>query len=281
MKALVLLLLACAIIGGGYYFTYELFIKPEKLLREEKLLPPEPPPPDPTLPEYEKALKVHKSGKLVDARTALEFFIEHFPESSKLEEARDLLGEVNTKIMFSPVPSPEKQLYIVRSGDVLNRVAAKTKSTAELIMRSNNLTGTMLRIDQKLWVPPTQFSMTISRKRSKVVLFRDNKYFKQYPIRSWPAIAAKKAAAGPQPKLTSRVTERIAWFEGQRVIFTDKGYAEASHWIALSLPSYTLYGEPAPGDTKAQKPPAGIAIAPEAAAELAAMLSKNDPVSIE
>ena len=280
MKALVILLLACAIFSGAAYFTYELYIKPDKMLREEKLLPPEPPPPDPTLPEFDKAVKVVKSGKLVESRTALEFFIEHFPESTKLDEARDLLGDVNIKIMFSPVPSPEKQLYIVRSGDVLNRVAAKTKSTAELIMRSNNLNGTMLRIEQKLWVPPTEFSMTISRKRNKVVLFRDNKFFKQYPIRSWPALA-KKATTGPQPKLTARVTERIAWFEGQRVIFTDKGYAQASHWIALSLPSYTLYGEPAADDAKAQKPPAGIALAPEAAAELAAMLSKNDPVSIE
>jgi LysM repeat protein len=280
VKALVILLLACAILAGGAFFTYELFIKPEKMLREEKLLPPEPPPPDPTLPEFEKALKVHKSGKLIEARTALEFFIEHFPESSKLEEARDLLGDVNTKILFSPVPSPEKQLYIVRSGDVLNRVAAKTKSTAELIMRSNHLTGTMLRIDQKLWVPPTQFSITISRKRNKIVLFRANKYFKQYPIRSWPPVSAKKAAAPPQ-KLTGRVTERIAWYEGQRVIFIDKGYNEATHWIQLSIPGYTIYGEPAPGDTKAQKPPSGIVIAPEAAAELAAMLSKNEPVSIE
>ena len=280
MKALVILLLACAIFSGAAYFTYELYIKPDKMLREEKLLPPEPPPPDPTIPEFEKAAKVAKSGKLIEARTALESFIEHFPESTRLEDARDLLGDVNTRILFSPVPAPEKQLYIVRSGDVLNRVAAKTKSTAELIMRSNNLTGTMLRIDQKLWVPPTQFSLVISRKRNKVVLFRDGRYFKQYPIRTWPALA-RKTTTGPPPKLTARVTERIAWYEGQRVIFTDKGYAESSHWIALSLPSYTLYGEPAAGDTKAQKPPAGIAIAPEAAAELAAMLSKNDPVSIE
>ena len=93
MKALVLLLLACAIAGGVYYFADELFLKPERLLKEEKLRPPEPPPPDPTLPEFEKAVKAHKSGKLVEARTALEFFIEHFPESSKIEEARDLLGE--------------------------------------------------------------------------------------------------------------------------------------------------------------------------------------------
>ena len=278
MKALVLLLLACAIAGGVYYFADELFLKPERLLKEEKLRPPEPPPPDPTLPEFEKAVKAHQAGKLVEARTALEFFIEHFPESSKIEDARDLLGEVNTRIMFSPMPSPEKQLYVVRSGDVLNRVAAKTKSTAELIMRSNNLSGTMLRIDQKLWVPPTQFSITISRKRNKVVLFRANKFFKQYPIRSWPAVAKK---AGPPQKHTGRVTERIAWFEGQRVIFIDKGYSQATHWIQLSIPGYTLYGELPADDPKPQKPPSGITIAPEAAAELAAMLSKNDPVSIE
>ncbi len=281
LKILSILLLASAIFGGAWYWTYDLFIRPKKLLEHEKTLPPPPPPLDVTLPEFEKAMAPKRQGNWIEARAALQEFVENYGDSTKLDEAREALGEVNTRLVFSPAPAPEKVLYVVRSGDVLNKVAARTRTTPELIMKANHLTGTMLRVDQKLWVPPTAFSVLISRKRDKVVLQNNGGFFKQYAIRSWPPQHGKKVASGPLPKLTGRVTGKLAWVDGQRVIFTDKGYEHASHWIQWSIPGYTLYGEPVPGDAAAQKPPAGIALAPEAMPELAALLRKNDPVTLE
>jgi len=172
LKTLFLLLLSAAIFGGGWYYTDKLFRAPERALTEEKLQPPPPPPPDDSLPELAKALAIVKEEKWIEARTALETFVDHWPDSTKIEEARDALGEVNARILFTPVPAPEKQLYVVRSGDVLTRVAARTKSTPEVIMRANNLSTVNLRIDQKLSVPPIDFSVVVSRKRNKVVLVR-------------------------------------------------------------------------------------------------------------
>jgi LysM repeat protein len=278
LKTLFLLLLSAAIFGGGWYYTDKLFRAPERAMKEEKLAPPLPPPPDESLPELAKALAIKKAERWLEARTALEAFVDQWSDSTKLDEAMDALGEVNARILFTPVPAPEKQLYIVRSGDVLTRVATRTKSTPELIMRANNLSTINLRIDQKLSVPATDFSVVISRKRNRVVLSNGGRYFRQYAIRSWPPQAAGKGGGAP-PRLNGKVAGKLSWANGQLVNFTEKGYAEASHWIQLTLGAYTLHADSA--DPKAHKPPSGVALAPEALPDLATVLRKGDPVVIE
>lgn len=283
MKALFILILACAIFGTAGYFTYELFVHPQIELQRERTAPATPAPADPTLPDLNKALALKEKAQLLEARHALEDFLERFPESTALDQAREALGDVNTRIFLSPVPAPEKQLYIVKSGDVLNRVAGRTKTTAELLVKANDLQGTMLRIGQKLYVPPANFSLVISRKHSKVTVLNDGRFFKQYAIREWPPAIANAKKTGAFAKQGGKVMDKIAWLDGNRVIFSDKGYAQATHWINISIPHCTLYSEaPAGADSKtASKPPSGIAIAPQAAAELAAMLSRGNPVTLE
>ena len=289
MKAFFLIVLAIAILGTGAYFTYEMFILPKKALQKEKSLPPPPPPPDPTVGEFEKAKAVRQTGKLLEAREALAGFVERYPESSKIDEAKSLLGDLNTDLFLSTRPAPEKELYIVRPGDVINRVAHKLKVTPELLMRANSLEGTMLRIGQKLTVSPADFSVVISRKKDKVTLLNKGRFFKQYAIHSWPPLHAKKPpVAGqralPLPKQTGKVKDKIAWLNGQRVIYTDKGFWTAKFWIEINLSGCTLYPDPGEGapDTPNSKPPnGGIALAPDALTELGALLSKDDPVTLE
>ena len=288
MKALIILVLASMVFGAGGYFTYEMFIHPKVALEEEKHLPPLPPPPDPSLPDFERAVAVRENGTLLEAREALSAFVEHNPQSTKIDEARDLLGEVNTAIFLSPVAAPEKEAYIVQRNDVIGRVAMRMHTSAELLMRANNLPSAMLHIGQKLTVSQGEFSLVISRKTDKVVLLNKGRFFKQYTVRSWPPIHAKKAIAGrkappPMPKQAGKVTEKLAWFNGARVLFSDKGYVNATHWIQINIPGCTLYGDPGTSaDAANAKPPGGgIALPPDAPAELAAILNKGAPVTLE
>lgn len=283
MKALIILLVAVAVFGSAGYFTYRLFIQPEQALKQEKLLPPTPPPPDTTVPEFNKCVAIRKSGQLLQARDAFYAFIEQNPQSSKIEEAKNLLGDINTEIFLSPVAAPEKEVYIVKQGDVINRVAGKMKTTGEMIMRANHLTGSMLRIGQKLMVAPGEFSVVINRKQDKVIVLNKNRFFKQYPILGWPPALAKKTDGKPTPpiaKQAGKVTERIAWLNGTRVTFADKGYNESTHWIQINIGHCTLHSV---ADEKAEgRPPGGgIVLSPKALSELAALLKKGDPVTLE
>ena len=102
-------------------------------------------------------MAIRKSGKVVEARDALYAFIEHNPESSKTEDAKNLLGEINTDILLSTMAGAGKaDLHRAeRRRDQPGR-AATGRPPANCIVRANNLQGPMLRIGQKLAISPAR-----------------------------------------------------------------------------------------------------------------------------
>src|SRR5437868_12979695 len=165
MKWLFVLVLAVIIFGGAAFFGYNILFKQEIAVQKEQRgeIKAEPTP-DISLPEFQAAAKLRQDGKLAEARDALSAFIQKYPTGLHVEEAKDLLGEVNIDILLSRYPSPEKEEYIVKPGDVLQRVANKVKSTPELIMRMNNLNGTMLHIGEHLLISHPDFAIVVQRK---------------------------------------------------------------------------------------------------------------------
>lgn len=292
MKALVIILLTAAIFGGAYYATWTLYLKPKEALLAEKARGPASPPPDPTLPEFNKRVAAQDTQTPLEARNMWNDFIERYPESSRIDEAKDYLGRLNIHIYLSPIESPEKTVYAVKSGDVITIVAKKFKTTPELIMRANSMNGSMLRIGQKLLIPPSEFSLSISRRKKIVTLLSKGKFFKQYSILAMPVPKGgtpnPKAAATPRPpKVTGHVADRIAWVNGQRVNFTDKEYSRADYWVMVVPGGHSVYCEiPAapgsPAGTPSQHPIGGgyLMAAPDVR-EMAALLKKNDPVTID
>jgi hypothetical protein len=287
VKALFIILLAIVVLGGGAYSTYVMYIRPKKALEAEKALPPPPPPPDPTVPEFEKVQAIAKSGKDREAREALAAFVERYPESTKADEAKDLLGALNSAFFLSPKPAPEKGVYLVKPGNVITRVAAGLKISPELLMRMNKLKKDGLQIGQKLYYAPADFSVVINRKRGKVVLLNQGRFFKQYPIRGWPPNHPKIALGAKQPKQLGKVRNKVAWAaDDKQVNFTEPAYWEedTKFWIEINIPGCTLYGEPdenAPETPRSRPPNGGISLDQEAINELAAFLSKEDVVTLE
>src|SRR5580700_6193392 len=192
MKWLFVLFLAIIIFGGAAWFGYNFVFKEDIQVRKEQRgeVTPEPRA-DMTLPEFQEAAKLRQDGKIPEARAALTAFIQRYPTGQHVDEAKDLLGEINIDVLLSRTPSPEKQEYIVKPGDVLAKVARKVKSTPELIMRMNNLSGTMLHIGDRLLVSHPDFSIVIQRKAKLVVLLEHGAFFKQYHVRD-EKLAAKQ-----------------------------------------------------------------------------------------
>ena len=272
LKALVILGLAGAVFGSAGWFAYQLFVKPNHVPVEEMHAPIQPP--DPSLPELDKALALKKARKLVEARTSLEQFLENYPFSTKLKEAREALGRVNTDIFFSAVPAPEKIRYEVRSGDALAKIERKLKTTREMLMRCNNLDDpTRLRIGQILMVNQPDFSVIIDRKEQTLIVLNHLRFFKQYKAASWNVPPVKKGME--KVAISAKVTEKIAWRDGARVAFGTKEYDGSQRWVEINAKGYTLYTE------GGQKPQAGIGFAPDDMEELSTLLGKNVPVLIQ
>ena len=278
MKWLFVLLLALVIFGGAAWFGYNTFVKEEIEFKKEQRgeVPPEPVP-DFSLPEFQAAAKLRQEGKLAEARDALIAFIQKYPAGLHLGEAKDLLGEVNVDILLSRYPSPEKTEYVVKPGDVLAKIARKLKTTPELIMRMNNMSGTMLRIGERLLISRPDFSIAIQRKANLVVLLNHGVFFKQYHVRE-----AKLPPKQP-PTITAKVAETMAFKGGKRVGLGSKEYIGSTRWIRFAgAPAYTLYSTPdaAHPNLDQPPPPSGLGLAASDVEELSGLVNNGTSVTI-
>ncbi len=278
MKWLLVLLLALIIFGGAAWFGYNSFVKEEMAVKKEQRGEVTPAPaPDISLPEFQAAAQLRQEGKLAEARDALVVFIQKYPGGLHVEEAKDLLGEINVDILLSRYPSPEKTDYVVKSGDVLAKISRKLKTTPELIMRMNNMSGTMLHIGEHLLISHPDFSIVIQRKANLVVLLNHGAFFKQYHVRE-----AKLSPKQPS-KITAKVAETMAWKDGKRVGLGSKDYISSTRWIRLAgAAAYTLYSMPdsAHPNLDQPPPPVGLGLAASDVEELGSLVNNHTPVTI-
>jgi len=283
LKALVVVALTALVFGGGGYATYLYFMETEIKLAKDKggPVPLTPELQDPTLVEYQKCLQIDAVGDPLATRRAYLEFIDAYPDSSKFEEARNRLGAIQVALLLSPRATPEKDVYVVKSGDSLTKVSHRLKTSQELLVEINRIEGVNLRVGQRLYSVPAQFSAVIDRPSSKVIVLKAGEFFAQYPIvatQGSAKIGAQKK--GVPPPLAAKVHDKPAWNAGVRLNFGEKGFQAASHWIVLQPPNHTLYAVPADPAENAPKPTSGYGLAPDAVRELSALLQKNDTVTI-
>lgn len=272
-RALVLLSLTAAILGGSAYFAYELYWKPRQLDLEDKrtfAAKPPAPPPDFSLPSFEKAMEVQKTGDREAFRAALTEFLANYPTSPNTAKAKATLGALNSEAVFSPAIPGDKTPYTVSHGDSLARIAARTKTEANLIYRANNLETINLSVGQQLFIPRLQMSLTINRAAKTVTLYNKGEFFKEYQ-----AMALKTPGLAAGKPVQTKVADRIALKGANRVAFGDKAYPEAERWILLSAASLAIRAQPEGG-----QPPPGIILSPADLEEIFLLVSRGTPVTI-
>jgi hypothetical protein len=151
------------------------------------------------------------------------------------------------------------------------------KTTPALIMRMNNMSGTMLHIGEHLLISHPDFSILIQRKANLVVLLNRGVFFKQYHVRE-----AKLSPKQPS-KITAKVAETMAWKGGKRVGLGSKDYSSSTRWIRFAgAPGYTLYSMPDSAHPSLDQPPppVGLGLTASDVEELSSLVNNRTPVTI-
>ncbi len=281
LKFLIVLVLATAIFGTAGFFAYLLYIKPEKVDREEAKLVAEAPPPTPvpdySLAPFKKLMAVVDAGPSVEGRDALLTFIAQYPKSTKLAEAKAALGEMNMQFVFTSMAAPDKVDYVVVAGDSLVKVASKTKSNAELILRSNNLASIDLAIGQSLRIPAVAMTLVLDRPTKTLSLVNKGQLFKEYPLLAMEV----PAAIGKGPAATT-VKDKVAIKGAGRVAFGTKDYVGSERWLMLGAGNMVIRGRPEPDANGQPTPmPPGIVVSQEDIEEIFPLVTRGTAVTIQ
>jgi hypothetical protein len=135
---------------------------------------------------YQEAVRLLAMGAQPEGVKQLHELMVLYRESSRYEEAKRIVGEINVDRLLSKEPAPGKAEYIVKSGDALTRIANKAKSTIGYIMHVNGRMGSGLQKGDQLIVCPLEFSIVVKLSDKTVTLrSAEGKFFKDYPLLSY------------------------------------------------------------------------------------------------
>lgn len=276
-RFLAVVLVAAAILGGSAYFAYDLFWKPRLLEAQEKqrmeFEKSQPPPPHPGIAAFQGLAEKLKTASPSEGQALIETFLEQYPDAPGVSEARRVLGALNARELFSPLPGEHKAPYTVIRGDALAKIATKTKSGAELIYVVNDLQTINLQIGQELQIPELDIRVAINRAEKTLTVTNHGKFFREYPL-----IGATIPRLADGTTLEAAVTDKIATVNGKRVAFGDKTYGESERSVLLGPGGAVIRTPPAQETNEAL--PSGILMAPEDFREVFVLLSRGTPVTI-
>jgi len=94
------------------------------------------------------------------------------------------IGDINTALLFSDRPMPEKGKHRIAAGDVIGKLTKKYGCTQEYLLKTNGIDKPeQLRIGREIWVMKNPaFELTVFKKGGSAVLTLNGQFFKRYPI---------------------------------------------------------------------------------------------------
>lgn len=186
--------------------------------------------------QYQHARVLESEGKLAEARALLQPLADDGGASDKV---LDLLGEIDTKILFTAAPAPEKADYTIASGDSLGKLAQKFGATVDLIKKSNHLTRDLIRVGDRLRVYQGHFAVSINKTANELRLTDNGKFFKRYRVGTGEY---SKTPVG-EFKITARIANPPWWrSDGKTIPYGDPENILGTHWLGLNVPGYGIHG---------------------------------------
>ncbi len=222
----------------------------------------------------QQAATLKGEGKLSDARALLEPLAAGTNTSDK---TLTLLGQIDSEVILSPSPAPEKVDYTVAAGDSLGKLAKKYGTTVELIKKSNGLTRDVIRIGDRLRIYQCHFTVDVSKTANTLTVSDNGKFFKRYRVGTGQF---SKTPVG-QFKVTSRI-ENPPWYraDGQAIPYGDPQNILGTHWLGLNVPGYGIHGTWDTNSIGKQSSAGCIRLLNDDVGELYVMLPIGTPVTI-
>jgi len=183
-----------------------------------------------------------KEGNLFKAREIYSKVIEEHPDSLFVETAQNEMEKLNLKILFSPIKTENSQVYVVKEGDALRKIAKKYNTTVELIMKSNHLKTDLIRPGQRLKVTTAKFAIITDKSQNMLTLKADEDILKMYRVST--------GLDGSTPTGKFKIVNKLVdppWFKAGAIVPSGSpANILGSRWMGLSIDGYGIHGTTEP-----------------------------------
>ncbi len=175
----------------------------------------------------------------VEIRKKYQEIIRGYPNSEAASKARKRLNEVHRRMIFQDSsPNEFKEIYEVKRGDVLLRIANQYTTTVYIIEMMNNVRANALRPRQNILVPTWgKVYVVVDKSDYELRIFReeDNSFLLQYPV----GIGAMEWRTKEGEYMVSNKAFHPPWPDpqtGKILKHEDPEYPLGERWLGLSPP---------------------------------------------
>lgn len=225
----------------------------------------------------DEARRLQGMDDLAGARTKLFELLAGSPDAALRAEAEDLLGAVHTALVFSPRPMPEKVDYVVQVGDSLDKIARKHGTSVELLRKGNQISGSMIKVNQRLRVFSGSFRARVDKSDNTLTLQLNDRFFKRYRVGTGQYNSTPVGTF----KITDKIPQPPWWKDGKVVPYGDPANLLGTHWLAIDVPHYGIHGTWEPNTIGHQASAGCVRMLNSEVEEVFALLPIGTPVIIE
>ncbi len=189
-----------------------------------------------------QAKDFESKGQLLSAKGIYQRLINEFSNAPELMSWQKRLEEINIGLLFSSSPTPGSIIYEIKPGDTLTKIANEFKTTAELIMKSNNLNEAKIFPGRKIKVWTQPFTILADKSQNTLILKTNEEIIKTYIVST--------GKDNSTPVGSFKITDKISnptWFKAGAVI--PAGNPEnilGTRWLGFNLPGYGIHGTTQP-----------------------------------
>jgi lipoprotein-anchoring transpeptidase ErfK/SrfK len=232
------------------------------------------------------AQKYAADGERVRAREAYLTLLSrgNLPENLRAD-VETKLGALNVELVLTPLAMPGKVEHVVKSGESLEKIAKKYKTTVDSIQLGNGLANpNMIKAGDRLLVLTGAFEIDVSTDKHTLLVALNDEFFKRYLVGT--------GKMDKTPKGTFVITEKIkepVWWrpDGKEVPFGNPENILGTHWMTLratgetpDVHGYGIHGTWEDGSIGKAESAGCVRMLNREVEELFALIPSGTPVTI-
>ena len=131
---------------------------------------------------FEQGKQLVAREKLFEARPLLTKAILAAPEGKERKAVRDLLDTINKQLIFSPLPTPDSVIHVVKPGDSFWTLSQKYNVTVGVMKWANNKRRDILRAGERLKILNGTWSGMVQKRQFRFMIFYNGDYVREYKV---------------------------------------------------------------------------------------------------